>query len=106
MCSCTLRKYVRVDVQYINVQSEMCEYDVNRSVSVIKVNKGAVTYLIYSEMDQRESSLVKAPKHQLHKVTTYVLQGFSLSLGDKSFKNKSVSVLVKECLCEKWMRTK
>lgn len=83
--------------------------------SEVKVNKGAVNYFIYLLMQQCNwirGKLTGEGKHHTRscigsnsQVTTYVLQDFSILMGNKSFK-KCVYVLVKECLCEKWMRTK
>lgn len=86
------------------------------SVNKVKVNKGAVTCLICFQMEKcnwiRENTYWWSHQYtsssigQNNKVTTYVLQGFSLWLGSKSFKKKCVYVLVKECLCKKWIWTK
>lgn len=75
--------------------------------SEVKVNKGAVNYFLYllmqkcnwiggkltGEGHQRTRSCMESNSQ----VTTYVLQDFSILMGNKSFK-KCVYVLVKECV--------
>lgn len=86
----------------------------NSSLRVIKVkvNKGAVKYLIYFQMEKcnwirgktywGSHQYTSSSIGQNNKVTTYVLQGFSLLLGSKSFK-KIVCMCWSRSVCVKKM---
>lgn len=113
-CVHCVRVCVCVCVLYTNVWELWCEWVLSSSLSVIKlkVNKGALTYLIYLEMEK--CNWIRGKSHwwshqctsfsigQNDKVTTYVLQGFSLLLDNKRFKELCVCVVHRVFVWNNW----